>query len=319
MMAVPVPLPNSTGNLMSVAVVIPAYNSAGFITETLDTVFCQTLKPDEVLVIDDGSTDGTGEIAKAFDPFVRVVRTENSGLSATRNVGTRESTSEWIAFLDADDLWEPEKLEIQMAALARNPQADICYTARREFTQDGGVKRLGKVVKAAPAVHIREALFRNTNFLSSSVVIRRATLIEIGGFSPHTKVEDWDLWLRLFHAGFQFVDCQEPLMLYRIHTGGLSHKAVALLEGKEEIYQRLVLPHLPPRTRWLRLNRQRSEHESCAAFALRGVGDPRCLATMAKSILRQPFYEPHRYKVLAHMLYTRLRGVMGAPVRRTKV
>lgn len=288
---------------MSIATVIPAFNSAKYIAQTLESVLSQTLPPDEILVIDDGSTDNTGAIAEAYGSSVHVILTVNSGLSATREFGVRKAKSEWIAFLDADDLWAPEKLDRQATELSQHPEADVCYTGRVELLDDDRGIRLGTLTAARPTEKLREALFRNTSFLSSSVIIRRSVLLDAGGFNPNTAVEDWDLWLRLLHAGTRFAACPDALVQYRIHPDSLSHKAVPMLKAKEEVYRRLVLPHIPYPTRWLKQNQQTGEHQACAAYLLRKAGDPRCASMMAESILRGPFYEPKRYAVLAHMIY----------------
>jgi len=291
---------------VSLSVVIPAYNSSNFIVETLGSVLRQTLAPREVLVIDDGSTDDTAAIAESFGSPVRVIRRwSNSGQGTCRNFGVQIATSEWIAFVDADDVWEPDKLEKQIAELARYPGADVCYTGRVEYIQNGRSAKFGRVLSVAPAGELRESLFRNTSFLPSSVVIRRSIFLQSGGFDTRfTIVEDWDLWLRLLHAGTRFVACDAPLVWYRIHPNSVSRKALVALDEKSEIYRRHVVPHLPTRGRSTRANQQRSEHESCAAYTLRDLNDPRCLRLLACSIARSPFYDPIRYLALGHMLYT---------------
>jgi glycosyltransferase involved in cell wall biosynthesis len=302
---------------MSISVIIPAYNAARFIRETVECVLQQTLPPDEVLVIDDGSTDDTASIAESFGPPVRVIRRQNVKLAATRNFGVQEAKSEWVAFLDADDLWQSNKLERQMEELSRNPEADLCYTGRVLLLQGHENTRLGKVVPVPPAEKIRQALYHNTTFLPSSVVMRRSTFLAIGGHDTHFKiVEDWDTWLRLLHAGTKFAACSEPLMLYRIHSNSTSHNAIpALLECKE-IYRRHVLPRLPGHIRWIAHQKSQSGQEASAAFIMRSVRDPGYLSMMLLSILRYPFNEPHRYKGLLYMLYTRLKELTDKPPTR---
>ncbi|HEY0161239.1 MAG TPA: glycosyltransferase family A protein [Edaphobacter sp.] len=292
---------------MSLSVIIPAYNAARYLADTLNSVMRQTVLPDEILVIDDGSTDETAAIAESFGPLVRVYRRTNSKLSATRNFGVQQATGEWIALLDADDLWEPNKLERQLAVLAANPTADVCYTGRIEMLDDGKTLTPGKVISVADPRDIRKALFRNTNFLPSAVIVRRSLYLSTGGCDPKVVIEDWDLWLRLLHAGAKFVCCPEPLVHYRIHTASLTAKTgMIAFQSKEEIYNRLVYPYLPRSTRWFTRNKIRSEHEYCAAYVLRAGGDlSQAFHMMLRSVLRAPFYYPYRYKVLAHMLYTR--------------
>jgi glycosyltransferase involved in cell wall biosynthesis len=298
------PLQNSN----SIAVIIPTYNSMKHFKETMESVLNQTLSPDEILVNDDGSTDGTPDFAESYGPPVRVFRRANQRQSASRNFAATQTQCEWLAFLDHDDLWQPNKLQRQMEELIRNPAADLCYCARLSFDEDDGSFRPGNVFAVPPAYDIRRALYVNTTFMPGSVVIRRSTYLAFGGFNPSIKlVEDWDLWLRLLHAGVQFAAYQEPLLSMRIHVGNQSNNAIAALEEQKEIYRRLVLPHLPRSTRWLAHQRSQSGQEAVAATILRNVGDPRSLSMMLTSIFRYPFAKSDRYKILAHILYTRLR------------
>ena len=106
---------------MTITVVIPAYNSEKYIARAIDSVLTQTHKPDEIIVVDDGSTDNTSEIARKYEPSVKLIQQQNAGASVARNTGIEAATSEWIAFLDADDEWLPEKLKLQTEHLKRNP------------------------------------------------------------------------------------------------------------------------------------------------------------------------------------------------------
>jgi glycosyltransferase involved in cell wall biosynthesis len=276
--------------------------------ETIASVLNQTLPPDEILVNDDDSSDGTPEFAESYGPPIRVFRRANQRQSASRNFAATQTQCEWLAFLDHDDLWKPNKLQRQMEELIRNPAADLCYCGRISFDEDDGSFRPGNVFAVPPARDIRRALYVNTTFMPGSVLIRRTTYLAFGGFNPSIKlVEDWDLWLRLLHAGVQFAACQEPLLSMRIHVGNQSNNAIAALEEQKEIYRHLVLPHLPRATRWLTHQRSQSGQEAVAASILRNVGDPRSLSMMLISIVRHPFSKPDRYKILAHMLLTRLR------------
>jgi glycosyltransferase involved in cell wall biosynthesis len=297
---------------MSIAVVIPAYNAAEFISDMLESVLRQTLPADEVLVIDDGSTDDTAEIAESFGPPVRVFRRPNSRQGASRNFGVQQSECEWIAFMDADDLWKENKLERQMQELSSHPDADICYTGRVNFTQEGETIRFGQVVPAPPIEKFREELFRGVVFLPSSAVVRRSTFLALGGFALHfTITEDWDMWLRLYHAGKKFASCQEPLLLHREHQENVSSNIPVLLRENTDVYRRLVLPHISRSARSMSLARFFSVNKAGAAYELRKKGDPRYLSMMFMSVVHWPFNDRHRYKVLAHMLYTRLRDLKG--------
>ena len=123
----------TTDSGVRISVVIPAYNAARFLPRCLASVFAQTLKPDEVIVVDDGSTDDTAALAAALG--ARVISRPNGGLSAARNTGIQNASSEWIALLDADDLWAPEKLERQVACI--RPETVLVYTGIRFFDDHG--------------------------------------------------------------------------------------------------------------------------------------------------------------------------------------
>ena len=296
---------------MSIAVVIPAYNAARFIRQTLESVLSQSLPPDEVLVIDDGSTDDTARVAEEFGPAVRVIRRPNSMQSATRNFGVMQANTEWVAFVDADDLWEPNKLELQMRQLHRRPEADLCYCGLVEFYAVNGTVQIGRVAVAPSEEDVRQALHRNTSFLPSSVIVRRSTFLRCGGFNEAMNyVEDWELWLRMLHSGVQFTGCPEPLLRYRIHNGSMSHNAKSCLAAQKEVFRRHVFPYLPKGTRWISLMKSQSGQEQVAALVLRRAGQPGYLRMVITSIIRFPFNKPMRYKVLAHMFYTEAKRII---------
>jgi glycosyltransferase involved in cell wall biosynthesis len=225
---------------MSITVVIPAYNASRFIAATLESVLSQSLPADEILVVDDGSTDDTAAVAESFGAPVRVFRRPNSRQGASRNFGVQQATSEWIAFIDADDLWEPTKLERQMQDLFRHAGADVSYTAHVRFSQEGETIRFrgSAPPRFAPAKNIRKALFGSATFLTSSAIIRRSTFLALGGFNNQRIGEDWDLWLRLLHGGAKFVSCSEPLLLYRIHGSNVTRNTRVLIEESTTVFRR---------------------------------------------------------------------------------
>ena len=294
---------------MSISVIVPAYNAVEFLPETLESVLRQTHPVDEVLVIDDGSTDDTSAVAAAFGPPVRVMRTPNSKLSATRNFGVRHATGEWIALIDADDVWNDNKIERQMQELARHPEAGVCYSGRTLLYREGNTFRLGQETPAPPAENIREELFRHVSFLPSSVIIRRSVYESVGGFDPKQKnSEDYEMWLRLLHAGVHFAGCPEPLFQYRRHGQNITASITpAMLEEYLDLYRRYIQPYQKGIAGQLNYNRFRSPFEADVAYHLRSQNDPSCLRMMAASLLHIPFGYSHRYKVLAHMLLSRLK------------
>jgi glycosyltransferase involved in cell wall biosynthesis len=219
-----------TSEQPDVTVVIPAYNAAETIGEALRSVLAQTYRRFEALVIDDGSNDATPQIAGGSrDERVKVISVPNGGVAKARNLGIQEARGEFVAFLDADDVWLPWKLDRQVAALRSNPAVGLCFTGARRV--DSGLRPIGDI----PANGYRdycEALLLHANIVSagsSSVVMRRGPLQDAGSFDPRfSQCADWELWLRLSRR-IQFLPISEPGVLYRVHEARMS-RDIALLE-----------------------------------------------------------------------------------------
>lgn len=218
-----------------ISVIIPAYNSAPWISETIRSVLDQSLMPCEVLVVDDGSTDGTAEVVSTFPAPVRVMRQQNAGPAAARNLGASLAKGDWFAFLDADDFWLPSKLEKQM-----------------ELTCDNGVGIIHTLMEngyrsSIPSNVTFEHLWEGNCIGTSSVMIRKQAFVSAGGFAEDLPpAEDYYLWLRVASAGWKIVTCQEKLMFYRRPSGCLSRDEERLsrstVAGLERIGRELNLP-----------------------------------------------------------------------------
>lgn len=180
----------------SVSVVIPTFNRSATLPRALGSVRAQTLRPDEVIVVDDGSTDDTPAVVERGFPDVTYLRQTNAGVSAARNRGIGKSAGEWIAFLDSDDEWKPEKLERQMAALMRNPEYHLCHT-NEVWIRNGRRVNEGKR-HAKSGGHIFQRCLPLCVISPSSAVVRRRLLQDLDGFDEALPVcEDYDLWLRI--------------------------------------------------------------------------------------------------------------------------
>lgn len=182
----------------SVTVVIIAYNTRDFVEVAIDSVLRQTFRQLELVVVEDGSDDGTRALVAGIDdPRVRYLRQENAGPSAARNLGIRASSGELIAFLDSDDWWEPAKLERQVAALSAHPECGWAFSGARQVTEFGQVMDEG--LPQVSGHVLRHMLPVNcVTGSSSSVIVRRRLLESVGGFDETLRYsEDWDLWLRL--------------------------------------------------------------------------------------------------------------------------
>jgi GT2 family glycosyltransferase len=218
-----------------ISVIIPAYNAAGTLSRTLRSVLAQTLPPLETIVIDDGSSDRTAAVAAAFAPQVRLLRRANGGPGSARNTGIRAACGAWIALLDADDTWAPEKLERQMA-LSGDPRTGIiaCLSDRPGD-------------RCPPELRFAD-LWRANLLVNSTVLLRRAAWDAVGGFEEQRAliaVEDYNLWLRVAAAGWRILVCQEVLAHYTRGVGISSNTGrlfAASLHNLDRIAAVLALP-----------------------------------------------------------------------------
>jgi glycosyltransferase involved in cell wall biosynthesis len=208
-----------------VSVIIPAYNAARTIEQTLVSVFSQTFREFEVIVVDDGSTDDTPSILARRPDRLRVLRKGNEGRpAAARNLGVKAARGEYLAFLDADDTWHADKLALQVAALDRDPAVGLVYTA------DATINARGDIVSVNPCPpgargHIYDVLRVHNVMVGSSVVVRREAFDQAGGFDENlTSIENWDLWIRI--SSRWAIECiDQPLTFYRVHHGNRSASA----------------------------------------------------------------------------------------------
>lgn len=223
----------------TVSTIIPAYNAAPFIRETLDTVFAQTGVDNEVIVVDDQSTDDTWEILGSYGDRIRRVQQANGGPAKARNHGARLATGDWLAFVDADDLWHPAKLQSQLALAG--PEVAFVYSDRENFGETAAVSQRQSDGVQLHSGKILEPLMMQGNFVTlSSVMIRRDLFERLGGFDESPEligVEDWDLWLRAAGEG-EVRCCPEMLVRYRWHAGGLSRRLDAMHRGQQEVLRR---------------------------------------------------------------------------------
>jgi glycosyltransferase involved in cell wall biosynthesis len=206
-----------------VSVVIPTYNSARYAAEAVESVLAQTFEDLEVIVVDDGSTDDTAEVIGSMASPVRYLHQPNSGVSVARNHGIEESTGRYVALLDADDTWLPEKLSKQIEALRGAPGYRLCYTAL--MITDADLSPIG-VREAGFAGTALETLLLQGNIVgggSSTVLCERDLFGEIGGFDPDlSQCADWDMWIRLASLT-DFLYLSEPLVRYRQHGESMSN------------------------------------------------------------------------------------------------
>ncbi len=207
--------------MVEVAVIIPTYNRKAMVQEAIGSVLRQSYRNFELIVVDDGSTDGTGEVLRHF-PQIRYFLQERRGVSAARNFGVRKAQGRLIAFLDSDDLWLPQKLEVQVAFMQENPKVQICQT--EEIWLRNGVRVNPRKRHRKPSGDIFAPSLELCLVSPSAVVIRKEFFEEMGGFDESLPAcEDYDLWLRI--AAEESVPLiEKPLVIKRGgHPDQLSH------------------------------------------------------------------------------------------------
>jgi glycosyltransferase involved in cell wall biosynthesis len=194
------------------SVIIPTFNRRRWIGEAVESVLAQDV-PLELIVVDDGSTDGTAEVLEPFRGRLRYIRRENAGVSAARNRGVREASGCWIAFLDSDDRWLPGKLAPQLEYLKANPDVPICQT--EELWLRNGRRHNPRKHHRKPSGHCLERLVERCLVSPSAVMMHRRLFEEVGFFDESLPAcEDYDLWLRIgCRHPFGLVD--EPLVIKR--------------------------------------------------------------------------------------------------------
>ncbi|BAZ22456.1 putative glycosyl transferase [Kalymmatonema gypsitolerans NIES-4073] len=223
-----------------VSVVIPAYNAVAYLLEAVESVLKQTFTDFEVLIVDDGSSDGTVEwVSQIKDPRVRLISQQNQGSSGARNTGITAALGEYIALLDADDIWEPTKLQKQVRYLEENPSVGLVDTWTVLIDQQG--KSTGKVVVSyAEGDDVWKQLvqFKTVCCCDSTPLIRRSCFETVGLFNRELPfLEDLDMWIRLA-SHYRFAVVKEPLVRYRQHPGSKSTNCQATLEAFRTIIEK---------------------------------------------------------------------------------
>lgn len=207
-----------------VTVVIPTYDAAAYLTETLESVCAQTWQDFELLIVDDGSRDETLELARRFESrlALRIVEQANAGPAAARNNGIRRAEGEYVAFIDSDDLMLARRLEAQVAMLDADAEMALAHTDLMTFDERGVLHTTRRAFSDPCGGRILDRLLIDNSITTSTVMARRAHLLEIGLFDESRRIsEDFELWLRMAERWkVGYVD--EPLVKYRRRPGSLS-------------------------------------------------------------------------------------------------
>lgn len=220
-----------------ISVIIPVWNGEKTIQDTINSVLNQTISDIEVIVINDGSQDSTLDIvSKILDPRLKVFSYDHANANVSRNRGLSHASGEYISFIDADDLWTPDKLEAQLKALQANPEAGVAYSWTDYIDESGQFLRQGSHVTVNGDVYAKLLL---VNFLEngSNPLIRKQAFTKVGIFDESLPAaQDWDMWLRLA-AQYHFIAVPSPQVLYRVSVNSMSVNVSRLETGSLQVIE----------------------------------------------------------------------------------
>jgi len=202
-----------------ISCIVPVYNGERYLRQALDSILTQTYRPLEIIVADDGSTDGTAAVVTRYGDQIHYIRQDNSGAPAVRNLGLRVAHGEFVAFLDADDLWHPEKLQRQIARFAERPELDLCVTHLQNFW--------------IPELEKEKARFQDhrlagvlPGYVTQTLLARRSAFEKVGLFNASLKVGDpADWFLRARERGLVAEMLTDMLVYRRMHESNMSMQA----------------------------------------------------------------------------------------------
>lgn len=269
----------------SVSAVIPAYNAEKYIARTIESVLAQTRTADEIIIVDDGSTDATGEVVKSFGDKVLYILQQNAGASVARNTGIEAAKYEWIAFLDADDVWLPEKLDLQMDLLERNPNLMWTGSNHINFISSSNRKSPRNSIDQPRKLMGDKDYFDDyfTAFAkgiwicTDSMIVNRKALEEAGMFQiGRPKANDVDMWLRIAYIYPAFGYICQPLAMYYLEIENSISRKQAFLDWHEEFVSR----HLEIAEKYGRLE----AFKPCISYLLRTWTRSMLFAARAKEI-----------------------------------
>jgi glycosyltransferase involved in cell wall biosynthesis len=230
--------------VLRVSVIIPSFNCARYVGRAIESVLTQTYRDYEIIVVDDGSTDGTAETVSRYRDKVRYFYQANSGVSSARNLALKVSSGAFVAYLDADDLWNPEKLDRQMQFFDAHPECGLLHSDVSVIDEEDRIVHArfnAETARRVPQGHCTHDLLQRCHIQTLTVVERRECVEKIGGFDEQLPIaQDYMHWIRISLNGWAFGYIDEPLAKYRWRAGSLMGSRKRLLEDYETIYSVLL-------------------------------------------------------------------------------
>jgi glycosyltransferase involved in cell wall biosynthesis len=279
-----------------VSVVIPCYNQGRFLNDAIDSILRQSYANREVIVVDDGSTDCTREVAGSYGSQIRCIHQVNRGLSAARNAGLLEARGEYLLFLDADDYVTSEMLEQHMTVAAAQPDGSAFHGGSRDIDLQGNLL-WSKEAESLGQDPFHQMLTRNP-FPIHTITIRRTVFANVGLFDVNLRAgEDWDMWIRLAAAGCRFVPVPRGLAIYRRHTASMSNDYARMWQAGAAV-----------------LRKSRNYHNHCAACRRALAQGRHNLLDYCTGLLVEDLLRHRRQHRAAEGLTRMLRTIPGEPV-----
>lgn len=293
-----------------VSVVIPAYNYARFVGDAIESAERQSLPPAEIIVVDDGSTDDTPAVLAAFGDRIRVIRQDNAGLSAARNTGIRAAAHPWVAFLDADDTWEPDFLRT-LCVKAAELGPGYAVIAAQAYKVDLAGNRLEKNYReprVSREVPVTDLILK-TRFVADSVIARTAVLRDLGGFDTALRsTEDRDMWIRVAGSGHRIHLEYVPLVRVREHAHSMSRNAARMERNMRAVVAKARMAGHGPRGRRFWWKARAFLDFEVALMYLDQGSRATALTRLSTSVLRWPWFTDHAD--LNHPAGFRLRALL---------
>ena len=277
----------------SVSVLIPVYNPGELLIEAIDSALAQTGCDNieiEIIAADDGSTcERTQEILRNYEDRITVHRKENSGPADTRNFLVEAASHDWIAWLDQDDIWLPNKLELQFEAAERNG-ADFVYTNAELFGDTHEIGKFRNNPASMPEGDVFEALVDDNFITTAGVMVRRQLVLDVGGHDISVAgVDDWDMWLKIAATGAKFAAIPEPVTLYRWHSLSMSkrHEEMKLL--RENVLRSALKTERGQQVSWYRRLRALANVTGTSAWFVSSADSRRAAEWYRDSLRYWPF------------------------------
>lgn len=284
---------------LRISVVIPVFNGERYLGQAIESALGQSQSPHQVIVVDDGSTDSSRDIAKSFGDAIIFLPQINKGPGAARNHGIEKSSGEWIAFLDADDYWQSEKLAWQSAVVLDNPDVGLVYSGWTTLSDNG----MSENISAKPPEWVKKRLITQCPIVPSTVLVRRSLMLQNSWSTKLGSSEDWWLFYRI-SRNTKFASVEKPTTVYRIHNKSLTHRD-----------WRSVLKYAQMVSAWIQNDFTGIERISLkrvvdgrllmnAAIAAREQGSHESFRLISRSLLAWPFPigRSSRYKIFLKLL-----------------